>query len=186
MDRKGFLVRSEPDLIFHPSRTIVQQETTRESEATKTVPPTDARYPAYAAPMEDGHFITDYRQSCVGRAPPGTQYAVKEWTVANTDEIIRISRKRQAQATGQVFGSANTEPPPLEIQKCNTEYCTIKPTYGKYGIGLERTDVAPELFGTFQFKPNPATLDSNKSLVDLNNEIRYGRNTPNRWVNLYQ
>ena len=184
MDRKGFLLRSQPDLIFHPSPTIVTQETTRESEASKTVPPTDARYPAYAAPMEDGHFITDYRQSCVGRAPPGTQYAVKQWTVENTDEIIRISRKRQAESTGQVFGTANTEPPPLEIQKCDTEKCSIQPTYGKYGIGLERVDKTPPLFGTFDFSPRPGQLNS--SLIDLNKEIRYGRNTPNRWTNLYQ
>jgi len=186
MDRKGFRLVSQPDLIVHPSATIVNQETTRECNASKTVAAPDPRYPAYAGMMEDGNFITDYRQACIGRAPPGTQFAVKQWTVANTDEIIRISRKRQAQNTGQVFGSANTEAPPVEIQKCNTERCSMVPTYARHGIGLERTDSAPPLFGTFQFLPNPATLESNQSLIGLNTEVRYGRNTPERWVNLYQ
>jgi len=186
MDRKGFLLRSEPDLVVHPSRTIVNQEVTREIDATKTVPPTDSRYPAYAGVMEDGHFITDYRQACVGRAPPGTQYSVKEWTVANTDEIIRISRKRQAQSTGHVFGTANTEAPPVEIQQCSTDSCIIRPTFSQFGIGLERVDKAPPLFGTFQFGPEPMTASKNIQLTDLNKEIRYGRNTPTRWVNLYQ
>jgi hypothetical protein len=186
MDRKGFLLRSQPDLIFHPSPTIVNQETTREINATKTVPPTNSRYPGYAGIMEDGHFITDYRQACVGRAPPGTQYSVKEWTVSNSEEIIRISRNRQAQSTGQVFGTANTEIPPLEIQQCSTDSCSIRPTFSQHGLGIERTDKAPALFGTFQVGPDPTSVSKNRKNIDLNEEIRYGRNTPTRWVNLYQ
>ena len=42
--------------------------------------------------MSDGRLVTDYRDKCVTRAPPGTQFAVKSWTIQNTDEIIRLSR----------------------------------------------------------------------------------------------
>jgi hypothetical protein len=186
MDRKGFLVRYEPDLIFHPPRTIVQQEVTREMNAGKTEAVPDSRFRAYAAPMEDGRLLTDYRQSCVGRAPPGTQLAVKQWSIHNADEIIHLSRIRQVQDTGQALGSANTEVPAAIIQECSTDKCLIQPTHNFIGLGIERLDVTPPLFGTFQFPPDVKTLSKNKNSLDLNKEIRYGRNTPTRWVNLYQ
>ena len=186
MDRKGFLLRSEPDLVLQPSRTIVNQETSREIEAAKTVNTHDSRFHAYAAPMDDGRLVTDYRQACVGRAPPGTQYAVKQWTIHNTDEIVNISRKRQAESSGHVFGTASTEVPPYEIQECNTESCSIKLTNLNYGLGIERQEIVPELFGTFMYKPNQSMFSKNTTSIDLNNEIGFGRNTPRRWGNLYQ
>ena len=91
MDRQGFRLASTPDLVRQPPRAMVRQETTREINATKTTPAPDNRFRAYAAPMADGRLVTDYRDKCVTRAPPGTQFAVKEWTVKNTDEIIHIS-----------------------------------------------------------------------------------------------
>jgi len=186
MDRKGFLIRSEPDLVFHPRQTIVDQEVKREMNAGKTEPAPDSRFKAYAAQMEDGRLLTDYRQSCVGRAPPGTQLAVKQWSIHNADEIIHVSRFRQVQNTGQIFGTANTEVPPAAIQKCTTESCTIEPTHKLFGLGIERTDGAISLFGTFDFPPDFMSKSKNTTSIALNNEIAYGRNTPGRWNNLYQ
>lgn len=186
MDRYGFRLRGEPDLVFQPPRTIVNQEVTREIDATKTVPAPDARFPAYAAPLEDGRLVTDYRDKCVTRAPPGTQFAVKEWTIKNTDEIIHISRLRQVQNTGQALGTANTELPPAMYQSCSPEQCSIRSSGYYNGLGIERTDKAPELFGTFTFPPSPLTASKNIKKVALNRTIEYGRNTPNRWSNLYQ
>ena len=186
MDRKGFLLRSEPDLIVHPPQTIVNQEVKRELNAGKTEAAPDSRFRAYAAPMSDGRLVTDYRQACVGRAPPGTQLAVKQWSIHNTDEIIRLSRLRQVQNTGQALGTASTELPPAVLQQCSTDSCSIRPTGARAGLGLERTDVAPSLFGTFDFPPDYSTLQRNKNFTSLNNEVRYGRNTPTRWSNLYQ
>lgn len=186
MDRKGFILRSQPDLISHPTTTMIQQETTREMDATKTVTTPDSRYHGYAAPMDDGRLVTDYRQACVGRAPPGTQYAVKQWTVHNTDEIIRLSRKRQIESTGHVFGMATTELPPYEIQECNTEKCSIETTRLEDGIGLERKETVPKLFGTFIDRPNSINSSRNTTSTNLNTEIGFGRNTANRWRNLYQ
>lgn len=186
MDRKGFRLRGEPDFYRQPGRTIVNQETTREIEATKTVAAIDNRFRAYAGPMADGRLVTDYRDKCVTRAPPGTQFAVKEWIVANTDEIITISRERQVQNTGASMGVANTELPPALIQQCTPTGCGIQATGYQDGIGIERTDVAPELFGTFMFTPSMATLARNKNFTALNTTIGYGRNTPTRWDHLYQ
>jgi hypothetical protein len=186
MDRKGFRIRSEPDLVIQPSRTIVQQETMREIDATKTVAAPDARFRAYAAPMADGRLVTDYRDRCVTRAPPGTQFSVKNWTVHNTDEIINISRDRQVQNTGQALGTANTDLPPAVIQRCTTEGCSIQPSDYQNGLGIERVDVAPPLFGTFTYPPDMNTLARNKNFTALNRTIAYGRNTPMRWGNLYQ
>jgi hypothetical protein len=186
MDKKGFRIRSEPELIYEPTRTIVDQEVQREINAEKTDPAPDARYYAYAAMMEDGRHVTDYRQACVSRAPPGTQFAVKQWTIHNTDELVNISRSRQAQTTGHVLGTANTDIPPSILQSCTPDSCKIQSSGYEYGVGIERNDRAPSLFGTFDYAPNPITLSKNKTSIELNNEIKYGRNTPSRWYNLYQ
>ena len=186
MDRKGFIVRSKPDFIINPPRTLVQQEVQREIESEKTTPAPDSRYHAYAAPMEDGRLLTDYRQACVTRAPPGTQFAVKQWTVHNTDELVRISRLRQVQSSGHSLGSADTVLPPAVLQQCNPESCSIQQTHYRDGLGIERTDAAPELFGTFQFPASAVVKANNTKSTGLNKDIAYGRNTPSRWINLYQ
>ncbi len=186
MDRRGFRKRATPDLVRQPSSYIVEQETDREIEATKTIPAPDSRFHAYAAPMADGRLVTDYRNHCVTRAPPGTQFAVKNWTIHNTDDIIRISRQRQVQSTGQALGTAATELPPAQTQQCSPEGCDIRSSGYKGGLGIERTDKAPPLFGTFTFPPSAVTRAKNTTSVELNTMIEYGRNTPSRWSNLYQ
>jgi hypothetical protein len=186
MDGKGFRLKSEPELVVQPSRTIVNQETMREIEATKTVPAPDNRFRAYAAPMSDGRLVTDYRDKCVTRAPPGTQFAVKGWTVNHSEEIIDISRRRQVQATGQALGVAATELPPATLQSCDTNTCSITPSGYAGGVGIERTDKAPALFGTFTYAPDYELRARNKEFTSLNRMSEYGRNTPVRWANLYQ
>jgi hypothetical protein len=186
MDSKGFRIKGEPDLVRQPNRLVVKEETMREIEATKTIPAPDNRFRAYAALLEDGRLVTDYRDKCVTRAPPGTQFAVKNWTVHNTDEIIRISRLRQVQNTGQALGAAATEMPPSLYQSCTTNSCSIYGSGYPNGVGIERTDKAPALFGTFTFPPSEETLEKNKNYISLNKTIEYGRNTPGRWIHLYQ
>jgi hypothetical protein len=186
MDNKGFRIKGEPDLVRQPSYAVVREETMREIESTKTVPAPDNRFLAYAAILEDGRLVTDYRDKCVTRAPPGTQFAVKNWTVHNADQIMEISRLRQVQNTGQALGTADTEVPPAQFQECSPRGCSIYSSGYSKGIGIERTDIAPPLFGTFTFPPSQATLAKNKYSISLNKTIEYGRNTPMRWVNLYQ
>ena len=186
MDSKGFRIRGEPDLVMQPTETRVNQEVSREIQATKTVPAPDSRFRAYAAPLSDGRLVTDYRDRCVTRAPPGTQFAVKEWTVKNTEEIIRISRDRQVQNTGQALGSAPTELPPALLQGCSPTGCQIRSSGYANGLGIERTDIAPPLFGTFTFPPTEATVAANRNFTALNSTVEYGRNTASRWTHLYQ
>jgi len=183
MDSKGFRLNDHAEIIHQPSNRFVKQEITREIDATKTVPTPDSRYSAYAAPMEDGRLVTDYRQACVSRAQPGTQYAVKQWTIHNTDEIVRLSRLRQVQSTGQALGGARTELPPSSYQQCSTEKCHFYSSEIPYGIGLERIEPTPELFGTFTFPPDMNTLSKNKKHVELTSFNEYGRNTNKRWKN---
>jgi len=184
MDGNGFRIDDNSGVIHQPSWWTLRQETTRETEATKTTPVPSSRYSAYAAPMEDGRLVTDYRQACVTRAPPGTQYAVKQWTIHNADEIVRLSRARQVQNTGQALGSARTGVEPYAYQQCSTEKCHF---YGGSpdGIGLERIEPTPELFGTFTFAPDTTTLSKNKNHIKLNELNEYGRNTSSRWSDLY-
>lgn len=186
MDRKGFRIASEPDLVIQPPRNEVKQETMREIEATKTTPVHDSRFRGYAAPMEDGRLITDYRQRCVTRAPPGTQFAVKEWLIRNTDKVIQISRDRQVQSTGHALGVANTDLPAAMYQHCSPSGCQFTESGYRDGIGLERMEKVPELFGTFTFPPNMETIARDRDFTSLNSRIEYGRNTWSRWSHLYQ
>lgn len=186
MDSKGFRIRGEPDLVVQPTRSVVQQESNREQDSMKTVAAVDNRFRAYAGPMADGRLVTDYRDKCLTRAPPGTQFAVKQFTVHNTDELIQVSRDRQVQNTGQSLGTAATELPPALLQKCSPTGCDITRSKYQGGLGIERTDKAPALFGTFTYPPTYATLKRNKEYTDLNTTIEYGRNTWARWQHLYQ
>ena len=181
MDSKGFRLNDHATIIHKPSWSQIKQETTRETTATKTEPRSDNRYLAYAAMMEDGRHVTDYRQACVTRAAPGTQFAVKQWTIHNADEIVRISRARQVQNTGHALGSAQTELPSAVYQQCNTEKCNFYKGSSD-GVGLERIEPTPPLFGTFAFPPDMMT--KNVKNIKLTRYNEYGRNTTQRWENM--
>ena len=185
MDSKGFRLNDHAEIIHQPSGSQLNQETTRESEATKTTPAPNSRYLAYASMMEDGRLVTDYRQSCVTRAPPGTQFAVKQWTIHNADQITNISRSRQVQNTGQALGSVHTELPASVYQQCNTEKCNFYKGSSD-GVGLERIEPTPPLCGTFTFPPDMVTKSKNKASIGLTHINEYGRNTSSRWKNLVQ
>jgi hypothetical protein len=185
MDSKGFRLNTHSKIIHQPSWGQLKQETTRESEATKTVADSDNRYLAYAAMMEDGRLVTDYRQACVSRAPPGSQFAVKQWTIHNAEGIANISRRRQVQNTGQALGSAKTELPAAAYQQCSTEKCNFY-AGSSDGVGLERIEPTPPLFGTFTFPPDMNTRSKNKSSIELTRFNEYGRNTSKRWINNVQ
>ena len=120
------------------------------------------------------------------RASPGEQFATKNWTVHNADDIIRISRSRQVQTTGHSLGTAKTEVAPAIIQRCGTTGCEFIGSGMVMGLGIEREDIAPQLFGTFTVNPTATTSAANVKHIDLNTTVEYGRNTPTRWMNIYQ
>lgn len=139
-----------------------------------TLPSPDPRFPGYAGIMEDGRLVTDYRPHCNENIPAGSQYGVKEWMVKNTTSIINLSRTRQAKVTGAVFGDDPTVvPPPVATVQCSPVECAYT-TKDLTGIGIERTDKAPELFGTFTFSVPGKAPQAN---VALTTNYQSGRNT---------
>ena len=142
----------------------------------KTMPTPDSRYPDYAAPMEDGRLVTDYRPNCSTRAPYGHQNATKTWLVENAVEVVRVARQRQAEYTGAIYGAPFRGPPPAAVQECSVYSCSY--SEGKpNGIGVERANsVAPELPGTFDPRPFYTSLQAPIQHIGLNRRNEGGRN----------
>ncbi len=140
-----------------------------------TFPSPDSRFPGYAAPMQDGRLLTDYRPQCNKNVPVGSQYGVKEWMQKNTPSIINVSRTRQATMAGAIYGTDTTVvPPPVGIAKCTKTDCGYSEG-SPYGIGIERLDKAPELFGTFEFTGGSAAPPKH---TQRTTHFEAGRNTP--------
>jgi hypothetical protein len=140
-----------------------------------SLPTQDTRFPGYAfSGAEDGRMITDYRPRCSQNVPAGSQYATKNWMVHEADSIIEVSRKRQATYTGAIYGTDNSVVPRAEMAvKCVPMGCEYSEVVAG-GIGVERMDKAPELFGTFSFptlSPPPAPKTA------LTTHFEGGRNT---------
>lgn len=180
MDSHFFRVPTKPNPYKYNMLSSSQAEkvaTTTIVSARNTAPSQDNRFPGWAAPMADGRLVTDYRPHCNENIPAGSQYATKEWVQKNTDEIIALSRKRQAEMTGAIYGlDPSVVPPPENIQKCDPMGCDIMPTSAPDGIGLERVyDKAPALFGTFSY---PVQKDPYPPKIGLNKVFEQGRNSP--------
>lgn len=179
MDSKFFRIPTQPNYYDVNSLTSAQAERVAYKTVVSernTFPTQDSRFPGYAAPMADGRLVTDYRPHCNENIPAGKQYGTKEWIQKNTDEIIDISRKRQATMSGAIYGDDPTVvPPPVAIVQCEPGECTVMPTGAPDGIGTERVyDRAPPLFGTFEFpKMKPQAPH-----VDLTKRFEGGRNSP--------
>jgi hypothetical protein len=140
-----------------------------------TFPTPDPRFPGYAGMMEDGRLITDYRPQCNKNVPVGSQYAVKEWMQKNTPSIIDVSRTRQAMITGAIYGlDKSVVPPPVGTVQCTATDCGYA-SGSPYGIGIERVDKAPEIFGTFDFNGRSVAPASH---TELTTKFEAGRNTP--------
>ena len=143
----GSVMNSKPIMGEYSSSSTIKQD------FPKTVPTPDSRYSDYAAPMEDGRLVTDYRPNCVSRAPYGFQNATKGWLVKNADEVIRVGRRRQAEMTGAVHGAHYMGPKPAAVQECGAYSCTRKEIDIYGGVGVERMNAsaAPEsaYYGSF-------------------------------------
>lgn len=177
MDSRFFRVPTQPNyysgLTPREARATAYQTAV---SARNTLPTPDSRFPGFAAPLADGRLVTDYRPHCNENVPAGSQFAVKEWIQANTTEIIRVSRERQATMAGAQYGDDPTVvPPPVQIVQCQPTECAMMPTGQADGIGTERVyDRAPPLFGTFSV-PRQRPLAANVSLTSF---FEGGRNSP--------
>jgi hypothetical protein len=157
-------------------QAIQPNEHVMNSSENYVLPADDPRYTGFAAIMNDGREFTDYRQPCQTRVEYGLQAGVKRWLVGNTDSIIKVSRDRQGQNSGHFFGLQNLSPSAKIVQVCDPMSCKISSS-DPSGLGIERSEQCPELFGTFQGSPNSQNIKN----IGLNVENYGGRNTPLRW-----
>ena len=149
LDQPGFTKDTRPNLFSNKSFGTEYKAAQKVLEIKDIHPASNTRYPAYAAPLEDARFVTDYRSKCELNIPSGSQFAVTRFLQHNANSIISQSRKRQAQRVnaGSAYDSS-TSPPHVLIQSCTEYSCSVSPGT-KGGIGLTRHEDVPFLFGTF-------------------------------------
>jgi hypothetical protein len=163
MDINGFREAQSPFFFAQPPTTLVNVRNLAVAKpSAKTLPTRDAIYPEFAAPMNDGRLATDYRAHCEVNIPTGMQYASRQFMQKNAEAIMSQARKRHAAATGAGgYYDATTLMPANAYVKCDTEHC-VRTETNKYGVGVERYEPTPPLFGTYgeskpsltkQFKP---------------------------------
>ncbi len=176
MDAKLFRLPTKPD--FYAGIATANPFEVDARGAVSQLPAPDSRYPGYAAPMSDGRLVTDYRNHCSKNVPVGSQFSTKEWMTKNAIEIIRLSRERQAAASGATFGTdPSTVPPPAMIVECSAAECSRQVTENPGGIGMERAGAAaPGLFGTWE--PTASTAKAPQPNIGITRTYEGGRNTP--------
>jgi hypothetical protein len=120
-------------------------------------------------------MTTDYRSKCEANIPTGMQFATKSFLQNHAEEIIATTRQRQVEAVGAALPyNSVVRMPAKRYVKCDTMQCYTKEGYSK-GLGTERIETVPELFGTFA--PTYET-DAAPSQPLLNRKYEGGRNTP--------
>jgi hypothetical protein len=161
MDANGFRKGQAPDFFSHPTDYSVETRVKNlEAPSKNTAPTPDNRYAGFAAQMNDGRIITDYRPHCDQNIATGSQFASRQWLQHNANQIIRLSRDRQASAAGAGMGYDSTiEVPPIGYVMCDESDCGYVGANPR-GIGIERRDRAAPLFGTFAQSRPVARKDS--------------------------
>lgn len=169
MDSYGFRNITSPSYYQHIQTVIPRPGSSR--------PGPDPRYKDQAGRMEDGRGITDYRSRCEENIPAGNQYATKRWMQTNAKTIINTSRLIQMQQTGAYQGvRMDLEPRAAQEVTCTAYGC--KAVTGAYdtGIGMERLESVPHLFGTFE--PPLGANGPRLTQPTLTTKYEGGRNTP--------
>jgi hypothetical protein len=175
MDINGFREAQSPWFFTQPPTYLVETRATAVVVPTKTTAPVqDNRFPGWAAPMEDGRLVTDYRSQCELNIPAGMQYATTRFMQRNASEIMEKARHRQSVIAGAGLPyDSVTEMPAAAYVNCDAFTCSV--TRGvSNGVGLVRKEPVPELFGTFS-RSRPSILEPAKPLGTRTEEG--GRNT---------
>jgi len=151
MDINGFREPQSPWFFTQPPEYLVETRVKNQAAPTKATEPTpDNRYHGWAAPIDDGRAITDYRPNCALNIPTGSQYATRRWMQDNASSIINLSRRMNAETMGAGRSYKTTEPSPSGYIKCSPDECRYTPVGPEgTGIGVKRSEYVPELFGTF-------------------------------------
>jgi hypothetical protein len=151
MDSDGFRTPQSPWFFTQPAQVLIEANAVNRVAPKKGSDPTpDNRFPGWAAVMDDGRLATDYRPRCAVNIPTGSQYATRQFMQANGEALMNQSRQRQAALTGAGLAyDSSTEVPPVAYVTCAaTGKCGYQPNMPR-GVGIERSEPIPELFGTF-------------------------------------
>jgi hypothetical protein len=178
MDSKLFVLPTEPDYYTYREKPGVGKAAAYAGAFPEgqyyVGPAPDARFPGWAAPLEDSRLVTDWRPHCNRNIPAGKQFATHQWIQRNADDIINLSRKRQSEAAGANRGFDNTVVPSAEIiVQCDTFQCGYYRTQQQNGIGTERREPVPDLFGTFNTDVEQVT----QALPPITRKFLGGRNS---------
>lgn len=176
MDDAGYRLPQSPWFFSSPSKQQVEQQARAAAVPKQSSLPTqDIRYAGWAAPMEDGRLVTDYRSQCEANIPTGMQFATKSFLQTHAEEIIQTTRRRQVEYTGASlpYNSVVTMPAKRYV-KCDAMQCYVKEGFEK-GLGTERIESVPELFGTFSPSYESSASPSQPLLT---RKYEGGRNTP--------
>lgn len=160
MDSKFFRLPSYPNL--YPPTDAVKAVDVR----TKTRPAPNSRFPGWPAPMSDARLVTDYSPHCSQNVPSNRQFPTKQWMQKDSDRIIEYGRVRAAESMGGMFSyDDSVVPPPVDYVQCKKSGCQRVAVEGSGGIGTERMDRAPELFGTYSIPNSSIDLPTNTSFT---------------------
>jgi hypothetical protein len=151
MDTDGFRKPQSPWFFTQPATVLIEANAnSRVAPKKETGATPDNRYPGWAAVMDDGRLATDYRPRCAVNIPTGSQYATRQFMQANGESLMQQSRQRQAEKVGAGLAyDSSTELPPVAYVSCAADgRCAYQPNLPR-GLGIERSEPIPELFGTF-------------------------------------
>ena len=177
MDVNDFRLSQSPFFFTQPPQILIEAKAKSVAVPKKSITPApDNRFPGWAAPMEDGRLVTDYRTHCAVNIPTGTQFATRGWMQRNGEELIKKSRARQAEQAGAGMSyDSSTEMPANAFVKCDPANCGYIPNV-EDGVGVERLGAsAAPLFGTFA--PSYPSW-SKPAAPSLTKVYEGGRNTP--------
>ena len=176
MDVNDFRLAQSPFFFTQPPTILIEGPAKSVAVPSKSTAPTlDNRYPGWAAPMDDGRLVTDYRSHCAVNIPTGSQFATRGWMQKHGSEIISLSRKRQAELTGagRRYDSSTLLPAAAYVT-CDPADCAYLPN-AERGLGVERKDMAAPLFGTFA--PSYPSW-TRPTVPPITTVYEGGRNTP--------
>jgi hypothetical protein len=145
-----------------------------EAPVKKVLPAADNRYPGWAAQMSDARVTTDYRPNCSKNIPTGQQFVTRGWMQRNADELMELSRNRQAETVGAGRSyDSRIEAAPAAYVKCDLNGCEFS-VANPGGIGVERKEYVPPLFGTFAGSEPHSSVRDDPMLTEI---YEGGRNT---------
>ena len=177
MDSKLFVLPTEPQLYNSPNPIASKKSAFSRSipEGQYYVGPApDSRFPGWAAPMADARLATDWRPHCNRNVAPSLQFGTTQWMQRNADQIISVSRQRLSHDAGADQGFDNTViAPPENIVSCDIMKCGFRQTGLPFGIGTERQEPVPDLFGTFNTDVQTVT----QGLPPITRSFEGGRNS---------